>query len=308
MNLNFGKSKKTMDKKIIECKNLKHMYGDFLVYNNINFSVEPGKIFGLLGKNGMGKTTTINIMMGFLRPTSGNIKIFGEESHKITPATRAKIGLLHEGHLAYEFFTIEQAEKFQSRFYPRWERKFYYDLMDKMGMNYNHKISKMSCGQRSQVVLGLIMAQMPDLMILDDYSMGLDAGYRRLFIEYLKHYVKERNTTVLITSHIIQDLEKLIDDTIIIGNQKVLLDMNFKKFLDKFHQYNFTYPENIDLDRDEVISNIEFIGNEYSIYSFKNKNKVIEYLHQKDIKVSSGDIIEIPMTLEDAFIGLTGKY
>jgi len=293
---------------VIECKNLNHSYGDHLVYKNLNFKVEKGKIFGLLGKNGMGKTTTINIMMGFLRPTSGSIKLFGEDSHKISPKTRARIGLLHEGHVAYEFFNVEQVEKFYSRFYPKWNRQYYYDLMDKMGMNYDHKISKMSCGQRSQVVLGLIMAQIPDLMILDDYSMGLDAGYRRLFVDYLKYYVKEKKTTVLITSHIIQDLEKLIDDTIIIGRRKVLLQMNFQEFLQKFHQYEFEYGEKIDLKINDTVANYEELGNRHTIYSFKGKEEIADYLNQQNISVSGEAIREIPMSLEDAFIGLTGKY
>jgi ABC-2 type transport system ATP-binding protein len=297
-----------MNELIIECKNLTHKYGDYLVYENLNFSVEKGKIFGLLGKNGMGKTTTINIMMGFLRPTSGSIKIFGEDSHKLSPATRSRIGLLHEGHLAYEFFNVEQAERFYSRFFPKWERNFYYDMMDKMGMNYDHKISKMSCGQRSQVVLGLIMAQVPDLMILDDYSMGLDAGYRRLFIDYLKYYVKEKNTTVLITSHIIQDLEKLIDDTIIIGHQKILLQMDFQEFLQKFHQYQFTYDGKIELTKGEEIANFESLGNAFTVYSFLTKDEITSYLSAQNISITKDNITEIPMTLEDAFIGLTGKY
>lgn len=288
---------------IIEVKHLGHKYGDFLVYDDLNFQVEKGKIFGLLGKNGMGKTTTINIMMGFLRPSSGCVKIFGEESHKLSPATRARIGLLHEGHVAYEFFNVEQIEKFYSRFYPKWKREYYYELMDKMGMSYTHKVSKMSCGQRSQVVLGLIMAQLPDLMILDDYSMGLDAGYRRLFIDYLKHYVKERNTTVLITSHIIQDLEKLIDDTIIIGRNKVLLQMDFQQFLKEFHQYDFHHDQGLDIKNDDIITNIESLNNLYSIYSFKEKNEVMDHLRTKEIEVN--DMNEIKMSLEDAFIGLT---
>ncbi len=297
-----------MNENIIECKNLTHSYGDQLVYKDLNFTVERGKIFGLLGKNGMGKTTTINIMMGFLRPTSGSIKIFGEDSHKLSPATRARIGLLHEGHLAYEFFTVEQVERFYSRFFPKWERNFYYDLMDKMGMNYDHKISKMSCGQRSQVVLGLIMAQVPELMILDDYSMGLDAGYRRLFIDYLRHYVKEKNTTVLITSHIIQDLEKLIDDTIIIGHQKILLQMNFQDFLKNFHQYQFHYPKKIDIHKNDHVANFEYLGDQYTIYSFDNKKEIFQHLQEKGLDITEQDLKEQSMTLEDAFIGLTGKY
>ena len=298
-----------MSEKIIECNNLTHKYGDYLVYEDLNFTVERGRIFGLLGKNGMGKTTTINIMMGFLRPTSGSINIFGEESHNLSPQTRTRIGLLHEGHLTYDFMTVEEAEKFFSRFYPKWEKKFYYDLMDKMGMNYDHKISNMSCGQRSQVVLGLIMAQDPELMILDDYSMGLDAGYRRLFIDYLKHFVHQRNTTVLITSHIIQDLEKLIDDAIIMGYQEILLQMNIQKFIKSFHQYRFNLQEtSLELHKDDHIANFESIDDEYRIYSFKDEEEIVNYINQKGVDINKEDISEVSMTLEDAFIGLTGKY
>ncbi|MCF7740209.1 MAG: ABC transporter ATP-binding protein [Candidatus Marinimicrobia bacterium] len=298
-----------MSEKIIECNNLTHKYGDYLVYEDLNFTVERGRIFGLLGKNGMGKTTTINIMMGFLRPTSGSINIFGEESHNLSPQTRTRIGLLHEGHLTYDFMTVEKAEKFFSRFYPKWEKKFYYDLMDKMGMNYDHKISNMSCGQRSQVVLGLIMAQDPELMILDDYSMGLDAGYRRLFIDYLKHFVLQRNTTVLITSHIIQDLEKLIDDAIIMGYQEILLQMNIQKFIKSFHQYRFNLQEtSLELHKDDHIANFETLDNEYCIYSFKDEEEIVNYINQKGVDINKEDISEVSMTLEDAFIGLTGKY
>jgi len=214
---------------------------------------------------------------------------------------------LHEGHLAYDFMTVEQAERFHGSFYPKWKKEFYYDLMDRMNMNYDHKISKMSCGQRSQVALGLIMAQDPELMILDDYSMGLDAGYRRLFIDYLKYYVKERGTTVLITSHIIQDLENLIDKTIIIGYQKILLQMEIKKFMEMFHLYRFTLPYgSLNLDPDEVVANHESVGAGHHIYSFKPLPEIEAYLRR--LSTNYQDLTEEPMTLEDAFIGLTGKY
>jgi len=292
---------------VIECINLTHKYGKKLVFKDLNFSVQRGKIFGILGKNGMGKTTTINIMMGFLRPTSGRIMVLGEESHKLSPQTRAKIGLLHEGHLAYDFMNVEQIEKFYSRFFPNWKKEFYYELMDKMDMNHDHKISRMSCGQRSQVALGLIMAQNPEIMILDDYSMGLDAGYRMLFLDYLLEYVHGNNKSVFMTSHIIQDLEKIIDDAIIIGYQKILLQMPIKEFVNSFHRYNFkTDNERLQLEKNDIIKNFEVIKNKYSIYSFKDINEIKDYLKQKNIRYK--DLQETPMTLEEAFIGLTGKY
>jgi len=106
---------------VIECKNLTHYYGDKLVLKDLNLKVEKGRIFGILGKNGMGKTTTINILMGFLRPTSGQCLVFGEESHKLSPLTRQKIGLLHEGHLAYDFMYHQTGRKFLRTLFPKLE-------------------------------------------------------------------------------------------------------------------------------------------------------------------------------------------
>ncbi len=292
---------------VIECQNLTHSYGNKLIYKDLNFSVQRGKIFGILGKNGMGKTTTINILMGFLRPTSGKCYVLGEESHILSPAIRAKIGLLHESHVCYEFMTVAQIEKFYSRFYPNWKKSLYYGLIDRLEVTYDHKISHMSCGQRSQVALGLIMAQDPELMILDDYSMGLDAGYRMLFLDYLIDYVRENNKTVFMTSHIIQDLEQVIDDAIIIGRQKILLQMPIRDFLCSFHQYHFKVEGQLpEFNQDNVIANYENIKNSYSLYSFKKAEDVKKYLNHKSI--SFVEFREESMNLEHAFIGLTGKY
>ena len=104
---------------VIACRNLRHSYGSKEVLSGLDFTVAPGRIFGLLGKNGAGKTTTINILMGFLQPASGDCRIFGEPSHDIRPETRTRIGLLHEGHLQYDFMTVRQVERFYSGFYPR---------------------------------------------------------------------------------------------------------------------------------------------------------------------------------------------
>ncbi|HCK99632.1 MAG TPA: ABC transporter ATP-binding protein, partial [Candidatus Marinimicrobia bacterium] len=282
-------------------------YGNKLIYKDLNFSVQKGKIFGILGKNGMGKTTTINILMGFLRPTSGKCYVLGEESHNLLPQTRSRIGLLHEGHVCYEFMTVAQVEKFYSRFFPNWRKDLYYGLIDRLGVSYDHKISHMSCGQRSQVALGLIMAQDPELMILDDYSMGLDAGYRMLFIDYLIDYVRENNKTVFMTSHIIQDLEQVIDDAIIIGRQKILLQMPIREFLDSFRQYHFKVDGQLPVfEHDDVTANWENIKNSYTLYSFKTAKEVQQYLTGKGIIYT--DFREISMNLEHAFIGLTGKY
>lgn len=291
--------------KILECKNLTHYYGERLIYENLNFAISKGKITGLLGKNGTGKTTTINIMNGYLKPYSGNCYIFGEPSHTLSPVIKEKTGLLLEGHVQYPFFDIVQIEKFYSAFYPKWKKEAYYELMRKLKITDKQKIAKMSCGQRSQVALGLILAQDAELLILDDFSMGLDPGYRKLFVDYMREYIKAENKTAFITSHIIQDLENLIDDCLILDYGKVLIHKPTKDLINQFKCYEFSL-QNHKAFNHQAFKNTEIIKNKVETYSFLSEDEAI-----KAIKKQLPEVDKIScrnLSLEDVFIGLTGKY
>ena len=165
----------------------------------------------------------------------------------------------------------------------------------------------MSCGQRSQVVLGLIFAQNPELMILDDYSMGLDPGYRRLSIDYLSEYAKDGTKTVFVTSHIAQDVEKLVNDVIFLDWGGEFFQTSLAEFMSDFKQFRFKKTDStITLEKDAVIRNVDITGSMLSVYSFQSQEAVVARLKEKGI--DTADLEQVSMTLEDAFIGLTGKY
>ena len=291
---------------IIKCENITHYYGNRLIYENLNFEVPKGKILGLLGKNGTGKTTIINILNGYLKPRSGVCSLFGEKMENLSPQTKSRIGLLLEGHVQHSYFNIVQIERFYSRFFPNWKKDAYYELLKKLKVTEKQKISTMSCGQRSQIALGLLFAQNPDLMILDDFSMGLDPGYRRLFVEYLKEYATAENKTVFLTSHIIQDMEMLIDDCIILDYGRILLHKPTKEILDNFRRFSFS-SEAANIPSELAgLWNPEKVGSLWETYSFEPKEKVYSLLENNGINASS--IKDEALSLEDAFIGLTGKY
>ena len=295
-----------MNQSVISVRGLTQRYGTGrVIYSDLSFEVPKGRILGLLGKNGTGKTTTINILMGYLRPQKGECRIFGEPITELSPATRSRIALLIEGHVQYSFMTIAQIEKFYSRFYPKWNRDAYYELMKKLHVTPDQRISSMSCGQRSQVALGLILAQNADLLVLDDFSLGLDPGYRRLFIDYLREFAKAEDKTVFMTSHIIQDLERLIDDCIILDYGKILTQMPVDRLLEDFGRYTFTTQADA-LPADEGLINPGKIRNEMEVFSFRGPEYVKSVLESNSIPYS--DLRRTPMSLEDAFIGLTGKY
>lgn len=297
---------------VIACEGLTHYYGSRLIYSDLNFTVPRGGVVGLLGKNGTGKTTTINILNGFLRPQGGSCRLFGADSQSLPPEVKRRVALLLEGHVQYPFMTIAEAERYLSAFYPRWDSTIYHELTDRLRVNPTQRIGSMSCGQRSQVVLGLILAQNADLLILDDFTLGLDPGYRRLFIDYLQEYVLGRGKTVFVTSHIIQDMERFIKECIILDYGKILLQKPTREVLSDLHIYELTGDRQEEALRAlmgaaEGIYHPERIKRSLRFASFWPRARVEGLLAQAGCP--EGHIsCQSPKDLEDAFIALTGEY
>lgn len=291
---------------IIECKNLTHYYGERLIYKDLSFNVPKGKILGLLGKNGTGKTTTINILSGYLQPRDGECLIFGENIQQMNPLTKQRIALLIEGHVQYTFMNIGEIEKFYAAFYPAWNKVAYYELMDKLKVAPRQLISRMSCGQRSQVALGLILAQNAELLVLDDFSLGLDPGYRRLFIEYLREYATAGGKTIFLTSHIIQDMERLIDDCIIMDYGKILIQKPAAELLNTFRRYTFYTDFSGEFPQHPALYNTTMLHGKVETCSFESSEFIAGWLTNAGIPYRA--LRAENMNLEDVFIGLTGKY
>ncbi len=292
---------------VIEIRGLRHAYGDRVIHKGLDLDVTRGRIVGLLGKNGVGKTTLMNILMGFLRPAAGRCTVFGEPSHSLSPATRRRVGLLFEGHLAYDFMNIAQIERFYSRFFPSWNPDRFRDLMGRLGLPAGHRIRHMSEGQRSQVVLGLLFAQEPDLLLLDDYAMGLDAGYRRLFVDYLSDFAREKGRTVFLTSHVIEDMERLVDDIVLLRRGHEAQRMTLHEFRSRFFCYSLPSQGHPAPEPDDIIFNVERASaDRFEVFSFKAQQDVAAALAAKGFSLEG--MRRETMGLEDAFVGYTGRY
>lgn len=221
---------------IIDVNNLSFNYGKKEVLKDFSLTIEQGRIMGLLGPNGVGKSTLINILNGFLKPTAGSAKIYGEDCSRLSYKLKQRMAYLMEGHLQYNFMTAYQAQTFYRHFYPNWDDIQYVNDIAEAGIRPKQLIGTMSCGQRSQVALAIVMAQNPELLILDDFSMGLDPISRRRFIIKLKQYAETNTITVLASSHIIQDMEHFIDDVTILGVNSEFETMTLSSFMGKYKQ------------------------------------------------------------------------
>ncbi len=295
------------DSPLIVCEGLRYAYGGTPVIDDLSFSVPRGGIHGLLGKNGAGKTTTINMLMGFLEPDAGRCTVLGEPSHRLRPDTRRRIGLLHEGFVQYDFMSIAELEAFHRRFHPDWRSDLFHELVSRLEVPASRRLSRMSWGQRSQVCLGLLMAQVPELLILDDYSMGLDAGYRRLFLDYLRAYAADTGTTVLLTSHIVQDLERLIDHMLVLQRGRLLYSAPRGRFFEGFRQWRMQRTrQSSQLAAGDDLTCVEHIGHDTFVTCFLGEQELRALLRARGIEPQGW--AEVPMGFEDAFLNLTGKY
>lgn len=287
-----------MSQPIISISNLHHSYGKKKIYAGLNLDIEPGTTFGLLGKNGVGKSTLINLLMGYLKPQEGECLIFNEPANYLKPDTRSRIALLYEGFISYDSMSIEQIECFFSSFYPRWKKRYFTELIDLMDVSMQQPLSSLSFGQKSQVVLGLLLAQDADLLILDDYSMGLDAGYRRLFVDYLDDYLNGTHKTVLITTHVMSDLENLVDQIAIVDRSTDVYQSSMLAFNQSFRCYSMP-TVNKALDS-TLIQRSETHRGKTMLYSFSDKQELERALQTQ--------LDEVSLSFEERFLGYVGKY
>jgi ABC-2 type transport system ATP-binding protein len=181
------------------------------VVNALDLRVAQGSVYGLLGRNGTGKSTVIKMLLGMVHPDGGRAEVFGEDSLRLRPETRAKIAYLAEGHPLYRWMTVGEAVRFTRGFYPGWNGPLVEQILDHFELSPRAKIRRLSNGQRAQVSLALAVAADPELLILDDPTLGLDTVVRRDFLESLIQIIQRRGRTILFSSHILGDVERVAD-------------------------------------------------------------------------------------------------
>jgi ABC-2 type transport system ATP-binding protein len=186
-------------------------YGGRRVVDSLNLRVPQGSVYGLLGRNGAGKSTAIKMLMGMVRPDSGRSQLLGEDSATLSNGTRARIAYLAEGHPLYGWMTVDDAVRFARAFYPRWNDVLVDQVLDHFELPRRQKIRRLSRGQQAQVSLALAVAPDPELLVLDDPTLGLDTVVRRDFLESLIQIIQRQGRTILFSSHILGDVERVAD-------------------------------------------------------------------------------------------------
>lgn len=195
----------------ISTERLTKYYGGRKVVDSLDLCVPRGTVYGLLGRNGAGKSTTLKMLTGMVQPDRGRVKLLGESLENLSPATRSRVAYLAEGHPLYSWMTIGQAVAFTRSFYPNADQVLLEQVLDHFSLSPKAKIGRLSKGQRAQVSLALAIAPDPELLILDDPTLGLDTNVRRDFLESMIQIIQRRGRTILFSSHILGDVERVAD-------------------------------------------------------------------------------------------------
>jgi len=207
---------------VLEINNLCKNYHDFSL-QHINMTLEKGTLTGFIGPNGAGKTTTIKSILGMIKPDEGKITVLGLDSVRSDLEIKSKLGVvLDDGHF-YEDLTLRKMTRLIAPMYSTWDDHAYQIYMNKFDLPEDQKIKHLSRGMRMKYALVLALSHGADLFILDEPTSGLDPLVRNELIDILKEIVLTDNKTVLMSTHITSDLDKIADYLFFIFNGKIIL-------------------------------------------------------------------------------------
>ncbi len=200
-----------MDDSVIQTKGLTRCFGSRTVVCDLDLDVPRGCIFGFLGRNGSGKTTTIRMLLGLLAPTRGESRVLGEDSRALSETTRSRIGYMAEGHPVYDWMRIGECGRFQAACFPTWNETIFRAVLEHFRLGPDRRARELSRGERAGLCLALTLAPEPELLILDDPALGLDPVARRSLLEAMIAVTRGKDRTILFSSHLLGDVERVAD-------------------------------------------------------------------------------------------------
>ncbi len=210
------------DDAVIECRGLKKSFGRNLVLDGVDLKVPRGSIFGFLGLNGAGKSTTIRILLGLLRPGGGECRVVGLNPVAEPIAVRQRVGYMAESQTMYGWMRVRELIWWCGSFYPTWDFDLAGTLSVQMQLSLDAKVGTLSKGQTSKLALLLALAQQPELVVLDDPVLGLDPLARRDFLRDVVGQLQGRGVTVFFSSHLLYEIEPICDYVAILHGGRIV--------------------------------------------------------------------------------------
>jgi ABC-2 type transport system ATP-binding protein len=218
---------------VVNLQGLSLSYGAQPVLQGLDWQLQPGQVIGLLGRNGAGKTTLLETLLGLREPQSGSARLFDQPAARLDDAARARIGYVPQQNDLFEAFTPAQLLSYFKSFYPRWNEAKVEGLMSRWDIARDKPIAKLSGGQQQRLSIIRALAHEPDLLVLDEPVASLDPAGRRDFLRELVDQVLDRGTTVVFSTHILSDLERVAFNVAFMRQGRIALQSPLDELLDQ---------------------------------------------------------------------------
>jgi ABC-2 type transport system ATP-binding protein len=291
-----------MGENVIAIENLVKYFDGRCVLDGIDLKVPEGCIYGLLGRNGTGKTTIIRILLGLEPATRGKTMILGEQSWHLPVSVLGQIGYVAEGHNLIPNYSVSRIVELYKGLSAKWKEQFFRRLIETFRLPMDRKISQLSRGMKAQLNLALAMTTEPKLLILDDPTLGLDTVSRRQFLELAIELISKNGRTILFSSHILSDVERIADRVGILRAGKLVVDCELEELKKRVRKLRVIFegepPRELPIT--EIITE-KRQGREITI-TVANWNETKQTI-LNTFKPAS--CTGLPMTLEEIFIECT---
>lgn len=277
---------------VLEVEDVSIRYGRRTVLDSVSFSVPKGSVYAMLGRNGAGKSSLVRALLGAQKPEKGRITTFGLSAWDDRVAVMARIGFVPEEAEAEKEMSVGQLVDFQRAIYTRWDESVIGRRLERLAIGRKRRFTTLSKGESRQVLFTVALATQPDLLILDDPTLGLDAVSRREFYDEFLGELAERRTTTFITTHDLSGVEGIADRIGILGDGRLLLDEELERVKGRFRKIR------------RVEGAAPVTGN--LLQATRWGNWVEEIV--SDFDTSQDDPAEAaPMSLEEIFLAMVGQ-
>lgn len=203
--------------------------------NDLSFALPKGYIMGLVGSNGAGKTTTIKLILNMIEKEQGDISVYGFDSVENERKIKQNIGVVFDTNFFVEEWTISDTEKALSPFYDEWSHKIFTDMLDKFQLSYKMKIGSLSRGMQMRLMLAVAFSHNAKFLILDEPTSGLDPLARDGLLEMLQDYIRDGERSVLFSTHITTDLERVADYITVLEHGKLVFTGSTEDLLQEYY-------------------------------------------------------------------------
>lgn len=225
---------------IIKIESLTKRFKKKIALDSVNLDIFPGGIIGLLGPNGCGKSTLIRHIIGLYLPTSGSCNTFGKDTAKLNSREFSRIGYVHQEGELLEWMKVEQLIRYVRSYYPNWNRELELRYVQNFEITMKDRVGSLSPGQRQKLAILLAIGHDPDLLILDEPASALDPIARSQFLKLLLQMVQKEGKTILISSHILTDIEKIINHVIIMKDGRIIENKGLDNLLERYQRVHLT--------------------------------------------------------------------